>query len=978
MVVSTTISRVEYSGNGSTTVFAYTFRIFADSDLKVYLVDSAGTATLKTLTTNYTVSGAGDASGGNVTMGVAPTSSETLVIERSVAYTQSTDYVESDSFSAETHESALDRNTMLTQQNERDITRSMRLSKGTADTVSVELPAPVASQFILWNSDADGLTTSAGSAVVAADDITVGDAAVSLNTTSGAVLVDSQAGATTIDGHTGVTIQSTNSGNITLDSVADVTLDAAGNDIELKAAGTQFGSLTNSSSDLVIEAKVADKDILLKGTDGSSGITALSLDMSEAGKATFSDAVAVGTSIELGHASDTTIARASSGDITIEGNAVYRAGGTDVPVTDGGTGASSLTDGGVLLGSGTSAITAMAVLADGEIIVGDGTADPVAESGATARTSLGLGTGDSPTFTSVTASTSIIPDAVGGADIGSTSAEWGDVYIADDKAIKLGNDQDFTIEYDEDGIDTTRVVAATGLSMSPHGTSSGNTTELRFLELAANGNNYAGFKAPDSITGTSVYVLPAAYPASNKLLQSTDAGVLTWEAAAGSFALSATDVLDFGASTLTLSSGAVTGTGSRHVIAAQSGTTDNFDTLATTNYSAGSLVFITADAGDIIHVTNAGNFSETWVLSETEPATFMLIGSTWYQLDRKINASLAENGGFTVAQRGATITSPTGTNVTLDRWKYSDQAGAGRVTITQSTTVPNNDFANSLKIDVTTADTSIAAGDLYRIYQYGLGLDCGHIAAGAAGAKDITISFWWRSDSSDLSYPAIFCGTFGNGSENRVYPFEFSQTTNATWQFHVVTIPGDTTGTWVRTNAKSCYMAINLAVGTDWHGTNKTWSANYDYSTSNQVNGMNHVNNDFYLAGYKAEIGPIATPFDHRPYADELEICLLYFVRENLENSLHFINGLMYSTTAGRFLWRFPRPMRADPTFGSSTVSNFEVFQGTGKAVSNLVAQDVNQEMMALDATCASSTEDVAAQLRANTTGQYVTASAEL
>ena len=134
--------------------------------------------------------------------------------------------------------------------------------------------------------------------------------------------------------------------------------------------------------------------------------------------------------------------------------------------------------------------------------------------------------------TTITANTSLLPDAVGGADIGSTSAAWGDVFIADDKAIKLGNDQDFTIEYDEDGLDTTRVVAAGGVTMSPHGTSSGNTTELRFLELAANGNNYAGFKAPDSITGTSVYTLPAAFPASNKILQSTDAGVLTWETAA--------------------------------------------------------------------------------------------------------------------------------------------------------------------------------------------------------------------------------------------------------------------------------------------------------------------------------------------------------------------------------------------------------------------------------------------------------------
>jgi hypothetical protein len=106
-------------------------------------------------------------------------------------------------------------------------------------------------------------------------------------------------------------------------------------------------------------------------------------------------------SIELGHASDTTLARASSGDVNIEGNIIYRAGGTDVPVTDGGTGASTLTDGGVLLGSGTGAITAMAVLTDGQMIVGDGTGDPVAESGATLRTSIGVGTGDSPQLTGI-------------------------------------------------------------------------------------------------------------------------------------------------------------------------------------------------------------------------------------------------------------------------------------------------------------------------------------------------------------------------------------------------------------------------------------------------------------------------------------------------------------------------------------------------------------------------------------------------
>jgi hypothetical protein len=176
MTVTTTTSRVEYTGNGSTDVFAYPFKITADSSLKVYLVTTAtGVAALKTISTHYSVSGAGSASGGNVTMGTPPLSSETLVIERDEPYTSTTDYVENDSFPAETHESALDKLTMLTQQNDRDITRSMRLGKGTSDDVSVELPFPTASKLIAWNSDADALeNTDKAVASVSVSATTVG------------------------------------------------------------------------------------------------------------------------------------------------------------------------------------------------------------------------------------------------------------------------------------------------------------------------------------------------------------------------------------------------------------------------------------------------------------------------------------------------------------------------------------------------------------------------------------------------------------------------------------------------------------------------------------------------------------------------------------------------------------------------------------------------------------------------------------
>ena len=91
----------------------------------------------------------------------------------------------------------------------------------------------------------------------------------------------------------------TNDGtDVTIDSSGDITLDAGGADIRLKDDGTQFGRFANSSSNLVVASSISDKDILFQGSDGGSTITALTLDMSAAGAATFNDKItAVGTSV---------------------------------------------------------------------------------------------------------------------------------------------------------------------------------------------------------------------------------------------------------------------------------------------------------------------------------------------------------------------------------------------------------------------------------------------------------------------------------------------------------------------------------------------------------------------------------------------------------------------------------------------------------------------------------------------------------
>ena len=131
MTVSSTTVKNSYSGNGSTTQFAYGYKIFADSDLIVIIRSAAGTETVKTLTTHYTVAGAGDASGGSITFtsGNTPASGETVVIIREVPQTQAIDYIANDPFPAESHEEGLDRATMTTQQVQEELDRSIKLSR---------------------------------------------------------------------------------------------------------------------------------------------------------------------------------------------------------------------------------------------------------------------------------------------------------------------------------------------------------------------------------------------------------------------------------------------------------------------------------------------------------------------------------------------------------------------------------------------------------------------------------------------------------------------------------------------------------------------------------------------------------------------------------------------------------------------------------------------------------------------------------
>ena len=136
MTISTTIIKNSYSGDDSTTVFAYAFKIVTTADIEVIIRSSAGVETTKTLTTHYSVSGAGVATGGNVTMVTAPASGETLFIRRSTTRTQAVDLVENDPFTADSVEGAFDKNLAISQEVQEELDRAIKVSKTNTITSS--------------------------------------------------------------------------------------------------------------------------------------------------------------------------------------------------------------------------------------------------------------------------------------------------------------------------------------------------------------------------------------------------------------------------------------------------------------------------------------------------------------------------------------------------------------------------------------------------------------------------------------------------------------------------------------------------------------------------------------------------------------------------------------------------------------------------------------------------------------------------
>ena len=205
----------------------------------------------------------------------------------------------------------------------------------------------------------------------------------------------------------------------------------------------------------------------------------------------------------------------------------------------------------------------------------------------------------------------------------------------------------------------------------------------------------------------------------------------------------------------------------------------------------------------------------------------------------------------------------------------------------QSSDVPTGQgFNHSLKAQVTTADASIAAADYGFINYRCEGYDVADFQFGTANAKTITISFWVKSSIS---------GTYGfsltNYADNRSIPINYSINSANTWEYKTITISGDTTGTWEKTNSGGMNIQWALGFGTDYEGTNNTWTGSVKLGTSSKTQLISTLNATFYLTGVQLEVGSVATPFEQRSYSDELRRCQRYYEVLRAGGGMTWTNG---------------------------------------------------------------------------------------
>ena len=283
-----------------------------------------------------------------------------------------------------------------------------------------------------------------------------------------------------------------------------------------------------------------------------------------------------------------------------------------------------------------------------------------------------------------------------------------------------------------------------------------------------------------------------------------------------------------------------------------------------------------------------------------------------------VNRNVIINGAMNVAQRGTSSTGiATGGYYTLDRYKIQISNTAGRFTMTQDSSAPEG-FSNSMKLDCTTADTSIASDELLFIQHSIEGQNLQTLQKGTSSAVPVTASFYVKGNAS-----ATYTVELEDRDNTRYNSQEFPVTTD--WVRISRTFVADTTGTLDDDNAESLRLNFWLHGGSNYTGG--THTDNVWHTTDNQRVGdgassfFDSTDRTFFITGVQLEVGQNPTEFEHEPFERTLAKCQRYFYTEvDPDGSMFSLVGFTDSSGSAYIQHIHSPEMRADPTLSTTGV----------------------------------------------------------
>ena len=329
-----------------------------------------------------------------------------------------------------------------------------------------------------------------------------------------------------------------------------------------------------------------------------------------------------------------------------------------------------------------------------------------------------------------------------------------------------------------------------------------------------------------------------------------------------------------------------------------------------------------------------------------------------------VNRNIIINGAMNVSARGTSFTTVANNEYTLDRFNYR-KSNDGEVTITQDSSAPDG-FSNSLKVDVTTADTSIGAGQFSMIEYNVEAQDLQRLAFGTSSAKNFTLSFYVKSNKTGTY--AVNIEQDDNSSKQATLNYTINSAN--TWERKSLTFTGDTSGVINDDNGRGFIIYWWLAVGSTFTSGGSTSASFQTYSNANSaaghaVNFLDSTDNEWFITGVQLEVGQNPTEFEHEPFERTLQKCLRYTFVHQTDVAYGFasLSGFIADSTTTLNLYQFPVEMRAIPTLAVS--GTFQSVTGhSGNAIevsSGFTIQQPNTHNARVDATLSSS----------NTLGRY-------